>query len=94
MIANGTMVGERLLLQTHLMQKGISTQVLEIHTLKPFDVESICAAASKTGAIVTAEEHSIIGGFGGAVSEALAENCPVPMIRVGIKDRFGVTHRC
>ena len=91
LIANGTMVGRTLIAADALNQKGISTQVLELHTLKPLDLESICAAASKTGAIVTIEEHSIIGGLGGAVSEALAENCPVPLIRVGIKDRFGVT---
>jgi transketolase len=64
---------------------------LELHTLKPLDIEAICSAANETGAIVTVEEHSIIGGLGGAVSEALVENCPVPLIRVGVKDRFAYT---
>ena len=91
LIANGTMVGRTLLAAEALNQKGISARVLEIHTIKPLDVESICAAATETGAIITAEEHSIIGGLGGAVAETLAENCPVPMLRVGVKDRFGVT---
>lgn len=91
LIANGTMVGRTLLAAEKLNQKGISTRVLEMHTIKPLDVESICSAAAETGAIVTAEEHSIIGGLGGAVAETLVEYCPVPMIRVGVKDRFGVT---
>ncbi|PKO13313.1 MAG: transketolase [Chloroflexi bacterium HGW-Chloroflexi-10] len=91
LIANGTMVGRVLLAADILNLKGISTRVLELHTLKPLDIEAICSAAAETGAIVTAEEHSIIGGLGGAVSETIAENCPVPLIRVGVKDRFGVT---
>jgi transketolase len=91
LIANGTMVGRVLLAADILNLQGISTRVLELHTLKPLDIEAICSAAAETGAIVTAEEHSIIGGLGGAVSETIAENCPVPLIRVGVKDRFGVT---
>ena len=80
LIANGTMVGRSLIAADALHQQGISARVLEIYTLKPLDIGSICKAASETGAIVTIEEHSIIGGLGGAVSETLAENCPVPMI--------------
>jgi transketolase len=91
LVANGTMVGRSLLAADLLVAQGISTKVLEIHTVKPLDVEAICLAASETGAIVTAEEHTIIGGLGGAVSEALAENCPTPLIRVGVKDRFALT---
>lgn len=91
LIANGTMVGRAMLAADLLNAKGISVKVLEIHTLKPLDVESICTAAAETGAIVTAEEHTIIGGLGGAVAETLAENCPTPIVRVGVKDRFGVT---
>lgn len=91
LIANGTMVGRSLLAADLLKAQGISARVLEIHTVKPLDVEALCSAASETGAIVTAEEHSIIGGLGGAVSEALAENCPTPLIRVGVKDRFALT---
>ena len=91
LIATGTMVGRCLLAADALQEKGVSACVLEIHTLKPLDVDVVANAAKKTGAIVTAEEHSIIGGLGGAVAEALAEIHPTPMIRVGINDRFPVT---
>jgi transketolase len=91
LIANGTMVGRTILAADQLNLQGYSTRVLELHTLKPLDIEAICSAANETGAIVTVEEHSIIGGLGGAVSEALVENCPVPLIRVGVKDRFAYT---
>lgn len=91
LIATGTMVGRCMLAADELAEKGISAGVLEIHTLKPFDINAIADAARKTGAIVTAEEHSIIGGLGGAVAETLAEKYPTPMVRVGIKDRFPVT---
>ena len=60
-----------------------------IHTVKPLDTELLCVAAAETGAVVTAEEHNIIGGLGSAVAETLAENCPVPMVRVGVRDSFG-----
>ena len=62
--------------------------MIEIHTLKPIDVDIIIRAADETGAIVTAEEHSIIGGLAGEVAEVIVENNPVPMERVGIKDTF------
>ncbi len=91
LVATGTMVGRCLLAADALQEKGVSAGVLEIHTIKPFDVDAVADAAKKTGAIVTAEEHSIIGGLGGAVAEALAEIHPTPMIRVGINDRFPVT---
>jgi transketolase len=91
LISNGTMVGRTLLAADKLAQTGISVRILEVHTVKPLDVESICASARDTGAIVTVEEHSIIGGLGGAVAEALVENCPVPLVRVGVKDRFAYT---
>lgn len=58
-------------------------------TIKPIDAELICASAKKTGAIVTAENHNIIGGLGSAVVEVLVESCPVPMKRIGIRDHFG-----
>jgi len=91
LLATGTMVGRCLLAADALQEKGVSAGVLEIHTIKPLDVDAVSNAAKKTGAIVTAEEHSIIGGLGGAVAEALAETHPTPMIRVGINDRFPVT---
>ena len=69
-------------------KEKIDARVIEIHTLKPLDVDIIIQAADDTGAIVTAEEHSIIGGLAGAVAEVIVENNPVPMERVGIKDTF------
>ncbi|MBO5907774.1 MAG: transketolase family protein [Clostridia bacterium] len=72
-----------------LMAEGISAEVINIHTIKPLDTELIVASAKKTGAVVTAEEHSIIGGLGSAVCEALAEAYPVPALRVGVEDKFG-----
>ena len=88
-VATGYMVHVALEAKELLAAEGISARVINIHTIKPLDEELIIAAAKETGAIVTAEEHSIIGGLGGAVSECLAENCPVPVKRVGINDSFG-----
>ena len=73
-----------------LAQEGIQARVLQVHTLKPMDGQALIAAAAETGALVTAEEHSVIGGLGSAVLEAIAER-PVPLIRVGIPDRFAET---
>ena len=72
-----------------MQQEGISAGVLNIHTIKPIDGETIIRMAKATGAVVTAEEHSIIGGLGSAVAEVLCESYPVPMKRVGINDAFG-----
>ena len=72
-----------------LEAEGISAEVINIHTIKPLDTELIAASAKKTGAVVTAEEHNVIGGLGGAVCEALAETCPVPALRVGVEDKYG-----
>ena len=72
-----------------LENEGISAEVIDIHTIKPLDRELITASAKKTGAVVTTEEHSVIGGLGGAVCELLSESCPTPVIRVGIEDTFG-----
>ena len=72
-----------------LMAEGISAEVINIHTVKPLDKALIAASAKKTGAVVTAEEHSVIGGLGSAVCEALAEEYPVPVLRVGVEDKFG-----
>ena len=68
---------------------GIKARVVNVHTVKPLDVETIVKAAFETGALVTAENHSIIGGLGSAVAEVLAEEQPTPLVRVGVKDRFG-----
>lgn len=84
----GAMVGRSLQAADKLTDEGIQARVLEIHTVKPLDVDLVCQAAAETGAIVTAEEHSTIGGLGGAVAEALSEHCPTPLVRVGIADTF------
>ena len=72
-----------------LKNEGIDAEVIDIHTIKPLDEELVVSSARKTGAVVTAEEHSIIGGLGGAVCETLASTCPVPVMRVGVEDKFG-----
>ncbi len=87
----GIMVSKSLEAAELLEKKGISAQVVEVHTIKPLDEEAILACAKATGAVVTAEEHSIIGGLGGAVAETLSTACPVPLRRVGIHDRFTET---
>ena len=88
-VANGILVSMALTAADTLAAEGISARVINIHTVKPLDTELLCAAAAETGAVVTAEEHNIIGGLGSAVAETLAENCPVPMVRVGVRDSFG-----
>lgn len=88
-IACGIMVAEALQAAEDLSAEGINATVLNIHTVKPLDEAAITRAARQTGAVVTAEEHSIIGGLGSAVAEVLVENCPVPMVRVGVRDTFG-----
>ncbi len=88
-IATGLMVPYATEAKTILAEMGISARVVNIHTIKPIDAEIITKAAKETGAIVTAEEHNIIGGLGSAVAEVLAENYPVPMERVGTRDVFG-----
>ena len=88
-VATGLMVHLALAAKELLKADGISAEVINIHTIKPLDTELIAASASKTGAVVTAEEHNIIGGLGGAVCEALAGLCPVPVLRVGVEDMYG-----
>lgn len=88
-VATGLMVGEALTAKELLKNEGIDARVINIHTIKPLDKEIIIAAAKETGAIVTAEEHNIIGGLGSAVAEAVCESCPVPVMRVGVEDTFG-----
>ena len=88
-VANGYMVHLAVEAAEMLAKEGIDAEVINIHTVKPLDTELIVASAKKTGAVVTAEEHSVIGGLGSAVCDALAENCPVPVIKVGVNDEFG-----
>lgn len=88
-VATGLMVNEALKSRELLKNHGISARVVNISTIKPIDKALIVESAKKTGCIVTAEEHSIIGGLGSAVAEVLSEECPVPLVRVGVNDVFG-----
>ena len=88
-VATGLMVSMALEAKELLAAKGINARVINIHTIKPIDAEIITKAAKETGAIVTAEEHNIIGGLGSAVAEVVGENAPVPVLRVGMKDTYG-----
>lgn len=88
-VATGLMVNEARIAAETLEAEGISVRVINIHTIKPLDKEIICKAACDTGVIVTAEEHSVIGGLGSAVAEAVTECCPVPVVKVGVNDVYG-----
>lgn len=90
-IATGLMVERALAAAELLKSDGINARVINMHTIKPLDDEIVLKAAKETGAIVTAEEHSVIGGLGGAVCELLSESLPVPVQRVGVEDRFGMS---
>ena len=89
LVGTGFMVSTCLEAREILAQEGISARVINIHTIKPIDKDILVKAAKETGALVTAEEHTICGGLGSAVAEVLVENCPVPMARVGVEDTFG-----
>lgn len=88
-IATGLMVNEALQAAETLKAEGLSARVVNMATIKPIDRDIIVKAAAETGAIVTAEEHNIIGGLGGAVAEVVCETLPVPVLRVGVNDTFG-----
>ncbi len=88
-IATGLMVNEALKAAEALKGEGIAVRVINMATIKPIDREAIIAAAKETGAIVTAEEHSVIGGLGSAVADVVCETLPVPVLRVGVEDTFG-----
>lgn len=89
LIANGLMVAASLEAAEKLAAEGVSARVIDIHTIKPIDREAILKAARETGAIVTAEEHNVVAGFGSAVAEVVVTGCPVPMGMVGVNDIFG-----
>ncbi len=91
LICAGLMVSRCLDAAEALAGEGIDARVLEVHTVKPLDVEGVLQAARETGALVTVEEHSIVGGLGGAVAEAVTDAYPVPVKRVGLADRFAET---
>ena len=88
-VATGLMVNEAVEAAKTLEAEGISARVVNIHTIKPLDKELICKCAKETGLIVTAEEHSVIGGLGAAVAETVTECCPVKVVKIGVNDEFG-----
>lgn len=88
-ICNGIMVAESLRASEELEKQGVSVSVIDMFTIKPLDKNLIIEYAKKTGKIITAENHNVIGGLGSAVAEVLVENCPISMRRVGVEDRFG-----
>lgn len=88
-VATGLMVHIALEAKELLKAEGIDAEVINIHTIKPIDKDLLTKSAKKTGAVVTAEEHNVVGGLGAAVCETLSETCPVPVLRVGVEDKFG-----
>lgn len=89
-IACGVMVSKALEAAEYLEKEGISAEVINLHTIKPLDERALLESVRKTGAVVTAEEHTVYGGLGSAVAEFLMQNNPVPLQMIGVKDRFGV----
>ena len=85
------MVSRSLKTADAFLKDGVSAGVVDLHTIKPIDKDNILSIARETGTMVTAEEHNIVGGLGSAVSEVITKNFPVPLKRVGIKDRFSET---
>lgn len=94
-IATGSMVYESLMVAKELIAGGKTVDFLNIHTIKPIDVEGIVSSARKTGKVVTVEEHNIEGGLGDAVASVLSEHCPTKLLKIGVQDTFGEsgTHR-
>ena len=88
-IATGLMVNEALMAAEELSKEGISAEVINMHTIKPLDKDAIIKSAKKTGCIVTAEEHNVVGGMGDAVCDAVCSEYPVPVVNVGVEDTFG-----
>lgn len=88
-VATGLMVQEALKAKDLLAEEGIAARVIDLHTIKPIDKDILVKAAVETGAIVTTEEHNVVGGLGAAVSEVIGEVCPVPVVKHGVEDVFG-----
>ena len=88
-IASGITVSSAMEAAEKLAEDGISAEVINIHTIKPLDEEMVVASAKKTGKVVTAEEHSVIGGLGSAVCDCLSEKHPTPVLRIGVQDTYG-----
>ncbi len=90
-VASGIMTAEAIEASKLLANEGIKAEVINIHTVKPFDKQLLLASAKKTGAVVTAENHSILNALGSAAAECLSENLPTPLRRIGVTDHFGET---
>lgn len=88
-VATGALVHKALLAAQELSDEGVGVIVINLHTIKPLDSETVCAAVKRTGAVVTVEEHQIAGGMGSAVAEMLAERYPVPIEFIGVRDQYG-----
>lgn len=88
-MACGYMLAEAIVAAAELKKEGVNSRLINMHTIKPLHEQTVVKAAKETGSIVTVEEHSIIGGLGGAVAEVLSEQYPAPLRRVGIRDLFG-----
>lgn len=88
-VACGLMVSEALDAAVALASEGISAEVINMHTVKPIDADLIVKSATKTGHVVTVEEHSVIGGLGSAVADVLCEQAPTPLVKIGVQDVFG-----
>lgn len=88
-IATGTMTYQAMVAAEVLKKDGISAEVVHVPTIKPLDIKTILASVEKTGAVITAEEAQVNGGLGGAIAELLSEELPTPLIRIGMRDRFG-----
>ncbi|WP_203247384.1 transketolase family protein [Sporosarcina beigongshangi] len=89
LVASGLMVAEALKAATELQEQGIDTMVIDMYSIKPIDTDLLVQAAKQTGKIITIENHNVIGGLGSAVAEALSENYPVPVKRMGVREQFG-----
>jgi transketolase len=88
-LVTGILLGQAIEAAALAEQEGIEAELIDIHTIKPIDTAAIVGSARKTGSVITVEEHSVIGGLGGATAEVLAEHHPVPLIMVGVRDTFG-----
>jgi transketolase len=88
-LVTGILLGQAIEAAALAEQEGIEAELIDIHTIKPIDTAAIVGSARKTGSVITVEEHSVIGGLGGATAEVLAERHPVPLIMVGVRDTFG-----
>ncbi len=89
LFATGIMVAESIKAADMLKAEGIDAEIINIHTIKPIDREAVIKSARKTGAVVTCENHNVIGGLKSAVAEVLIEECPVPLKAIGVQDHFG-----